>query len=210
MGWPFSAPPCYNIHTQGKWKDHLPLLLLLGVLLAVAVTALTLWLVERCGFGRRPVLLRPGLRRPAVRELLPALSLLLLTAFWLLFRLDALPLEAYLRQSLLYGGLAGMLILLCLLLALKKGRRRGLAPTALLLLGADLLPGLGEEWAYLPRSKEFILAKPTLSDLYPRFYRPEPEQVAAGLVLALLCLLLVVLTFRPKAADEEQEMAPEA
>lgn len=169
MGWPFSAPPCYNIHTQGKWKDHLPLLLLLGVLLAVAVTALTLWLVERCGFGRRPVLLRPGLRRPAVRELLPALSLLLLTAFWLLFRLDALPLEAYLRQSLLYGGLAGMLILLCLLLALKKGRRRGLAPTALLLLGADLLPGLGEEWAYLPRSKEFILAKPTLSDLYPGF-----------------------------------------
>ena len=101
-------------------------------------------------------------------------------------------------------------LLLCLLLALKKGRRRGLAPTALLLLGADLLPGLGEEWAYLPRSKEFILARPTLSDLYPRFYRPEPEQVAAGLVLALLCLLLVVLTFRPKAADEEQEMAPEA
>ena len=96
------------------WKDHLPLLLLLGVLLALALTALTLWLVERCGFGRRPVLLRPGLRRPAVRELLPALSLLLLTAFWLLFRLDALPLEAYLRQSLLYGGLAGMLILLCL------------------------------------------------------------------------------------------------
>lgn len=192
------------------WKDHLPLLLLLGVLLALALTALTLWLVERCGFGRRPVLLRPGLRRPAVRELLPALSLLLLTAFWLLFRLDALPLEAYLRQSLLYGGLAGMLILLCLLLALKKGRRRGLAPTALLLLGADLLPGLGEEWAYLPRSKEFILAKPTLSDLYPRFYRPEPEQVAAGLVLALLCLLLVVVTFRPKAPDEEQEMAPEA
>ena len=67
------------------WKDHLPLLLLLGVLLALALTALTLWLVERCGFGRRPVLLRPGLRRPAVRELLPALSLLLLTAFWLLF-----------------------------------------------------------------------------------------------------------------------------
>ena len=29
-------------------------------------------------------------------------------------------------------------------------------------------------------------------------------------VTLLLCLLLVVLTFRPKAADEEQEMAPEA
>ncbi len=191
-------------------KNHLPLILLLGVLLALALTALTLWLVERCGFGRKPVPLRPGLRRPAVRELLPALSLLLLTAFWLLFRLDTLPLEAYLRQGLLYGGLAGALILLCLLLCLKKGRRRGLAPTALLLLGADLLPGLGEEWAYLPRSKEFILAKPTLSDLYPRFYRLEPEQAAAGLALAVFCLLLVVVTLRPKAPDEAEEAPPES
>ena len=169
-------------------QDWLWRILGASLLLAVLATTLTLWLMERRGFSGKEVSF-PALRlvRPGFRALFPSLCALMLGGFWFLYRVPGLPKAWYERQGLFNLCLLCVLVLACVLLSLKRGRRQGLISAVLLGLGGCILPQLTETWALL-RSGE-ILLDTGLSTRYPRFGMPTDLLVAATILLALLCLL---------------------
>lgn len=174
--------------------------------LAAALTAVTAWGVERFGFGKklagRARLPAVRLRRPTLRNLVPAFGVVLIAVFWTLFRPQmGVPLEFYLNQKWLYGGLLLVLTLLCVVLYCKKGHRFGLVPSAVMALGGLCLPLLATEYAWLANSGRFILTTPNLAEYYPRFGCVSDPLLCAAAVLMLICIALVVLRVEREDAE---------
>ncbi|MTQ97286.1 helix-turn-helix domain-containing protein [Pseudoflavonifractor sp. BIOML-A6] len=188
--------------------NQMPALLLaaLGILAGGAVlTAITLYLAERRGLGTlRGLRLVFRVRGGGFGRFVPAVGMGLLTAFWGVFLVQNLPLEVYLDQKWIYWGLFGVLLAVCVVLSCKKGRRMGFVPTAALLLGGPLLPGLARQYAWLENSRRFVEVTGKLSERYPRFGVISPGLVATGAVFFFLCVLLAVMKLERKTEEKTE------
>lgn len=198
---------------------YLGIFLLLGFLLAIIATAVTLYLTDRETFTLlklRPIELYP--RRPALRELLPALCVIPLAVFFMVYTNEGFQPIIYKGQEGFYTILLGILSVLCVLPHIRRGHRRGLIPSAVLLAGGLALPKFGTALVYRVDFEKISVA----SDILQRqaqeaphknylFYTGSGELFVAAGVLLLLCVAvtLVGLRRKPPCGPDPSENASE-
>lgn len=161
-----------------------------GAVVALVLTAIAALLVNRYGFGKRLTL---RLCRPTVRFFTPALCMAALTAFWPLY-MQGKGLNAVVHFYVVLSAL----VLLCVVLFLKRGRRGGLVPTAALGMGGLLLPRFVATLVYLENSGRYVEDNGVISQRYPRLFQVPPELLVAGGLLVLLCLALALIRVEEK------------
>lgn len=185
---------------------------ILGFLLALAVTAVTLYLTNRDSFSFQQLRARqPCLRRPSAEELVPALCVIPLAVFWAVYRSTGLPLSLYKEQQLIYHILLAVLVLLCVLLSLRKRRRRGLLPAAMLLAGGSAMRQFCQPMVYRSDIKKFSIGSRALLEYAwdnPGFnfiyYAGSAALLLAAITLAALCIAVPLVGFRPKSAPKPE------
>lgn len=182
-----------------KWR-----LILIGTVAVVggALTAVTVILVDRLGFGKGGPGPRLVLRRPRPSALIPAAGVLCLLAFWVAYDRMPVDVERYEVQMPVYYGLMGALALVCVLASCRKGRRWGLVPTAAMVGGGLCLPMLAVRYVWLPTSKKIMVDNGVVSERYMRFFGISGELIAAAVVVIVVCVLLSMLRVETRETDK--------
>ena len=185
-----------------------------GLALALAATAVTLYLAEKQN-PSAPVPRELYLRKPSVLELIPALLALLLGGFWMVFSSQSLPRDLYAKQDAMYSILLWAVFLLCVILALRR-RGRGLLPTLTLGIGGLTLPDFGTLMVHITNNGVYANAFRVASKVYQHQAQKHPDlfilytagdssTLLATAVIATLCLALAFIGLRPKTKPETTE-----
>jgi len=203
------------LHWMIYW--YLGDMLWVGLALALAATAITLYLVEKKNLSA-PVPRELYLRKPSVLELLPALLALLLGGFWMVFSSQSLPRELYAKQDAMYSILLWAVFLLCVILALRR-RGRGLLPALVLGIGGLTLPEFGTLMVYITNNGVYADAFKVASKVYQHRAQEHPDlfvlhtagdssTLLATAVVVILCVALAFVGLRKKKAPADP--APES
>lgn len=193
-------------------------LLWVGFAVALIATAVTLYLVEKKNLSV-PAPRELYLRRPRVKELLPALFAVLLGGFWMVFGSTTLPLELYAKQDTVYKILLWAVFLACLILALRS-RGRGLLPALMLGIGGLILPDFCTLMVYITdngiyerslkvASKVYQHRATTQPEIYRLYTAGDSSTLLAAAVIAVLCAALAFVGLRVKKAPAKTDSDPD-
>lgn len=193
-------------------------LLWVGFAVALIATAVTLYLVEKKNLSV-PAPRELYLRRPRVKELLPALFAVLLGGFWMVFGSTTLPLELYAKQDTVYKILLWAVFLACLILPLRS-RGRGLLPALMLGIGGLILPDFCTLMVYITdngiyersfkvASKVYQHRATTQPEIYRLYTAGDSSTLLAAAVIAVLCAALAFVGLRVKKAPAKTDSDPD-
>ena len=175
------------------------LILLVWLLLAVALTAVTAYFVKGDGAFAAPKL-RPELSRKhfSWKKAPPALCPILLTAYWCIFYSpNALPEPLYRAQNAYFYLLLAALAILTLIYLLLVNRPWMLLPAGGMLLGCTAYTGSLSYWVWSPASNLLMKAAAQTPAAYVRFGRPGWTMFVLMSVLVGAYLLCCFIRVRP-------------
>ena len=185
---------------NGIWFNSI-LILLLWVLLAAGMTAVTALILSRNGTPSLPRL-KPELKREhfSWKKALPAMCPVLLTLYWCIFYSPTpLPESFYRTQDFWFFLLLAILAVLTAVYLLLVKQRWMLLPAGVMLLGCTAYTGSLSYWCYSTISGLLMKAASQTPASYIRFGRPGWTMFVLMVVLAGLYLLCCCLRVEPKS-----------